>query len=187
MIQLLVWWFFNIRGWKIENAFPYHLKKSVVIVAPHTHYIDFFLGLAFRKKLHLEFIQFLGKKELFVPPFSWILKALGGRPVDRSKNNNLVDQVVALFNEKDSFHIALSPEGTRKKVTKLKTGFYHIAKNAKVPIVMIGLDFANRKVVFSDPFEPSGNQTADMFKIIEFFSAYKGRIPEFGISKDIEC
>ncbi len=186
MKQLLVWWFFTVRGWKIEGTFPYHLKKSVVIVAPHTHYIDFFLGLAFRKKMHLEFIQFLGKKELFVPPFSWILKSLGGRPVDRSKNNNLVDQVVALFNEKESFHIALSPEGTRKKVTKLKTGFYHIAKNAKVPIVMIALDFTNKKVVFADPFEPSEDQSLDMFRIIEFFSAYKGRMPELGISKDIE-
>ena len=84
MHQILVWWFFTIKGWKVEGSFPYHLKKSVIIVAPHTHNIDFFLGLAFRKKLHLEFVRFLGKKELFIPPFSWILKSLGGSPVDRS-------------------------------------------------------------------------------------------------------
>ncbi|MEY3378310.1 MAG: hypothetical protein RLZZ328_1478, partial [Bacteroidota bacterium] len=94
MHQLLKWWYFTVMGWKIEGAFPYHLKKSVVIVAPHTHWADFFLGVSFRKLLHLEFVRFLGKKELFVPPFSWVLRSMGGSPVDRSKNNNMVDQVV---------------------------------------------------------------------------------------------
>lgn len=187
MHQLVAWWYFKIRGWKIEGAFPYHLKKSVIIVAPHTHYIDFFLGMAFRKKLHLEFVHFLGKKELFIPPFGWILRSLGGRPVDRSKTNHLVEEVASMFKEKETFHIALSPEGTRTKVTRLRTGFYHIAKNAQAPIVMIGLDFANRKVVFAAPIETSVNQKADMLKIIEFFSAFKGRIPAYGITKNTEC
>ena len=187
MHQLVAWWYFKIRGWKIEGAFPYHLKKSVIIVAPHTHYNDFFLGMAFRKKLHLEFVHFLGKKELFIPPLSWILRSLGGRPVDRSKTNHLVEDVVSMFKEKETFHIALSPEGTRKKVIRLRTGFYHIAKNAQVPIVMIGLDFANRSVVFAPPFEPSLDQKVDMFNIIAFFSAFKGCIAAYGITKNIEC
>lgn len=187
MHQLLVWWFFKIRGWTIEGSFPYELKKSVIIVAPHTHNVDFFLGLAFRKKLHLEFVRFLGKKELFIPPFSWILKSMGGSPVDRSKSNNLVDQVVDLFNKNERFHLALSPEGTRKKVTKLKSGFYHIAKNAQVPIVMIGLDFAHRKVVFAAPFTSSDDMEADKKRIIAFFSPFKGYIAEFGIDQDTAC
>jgi 1-acyl-sn-glycerol-3-phosphate acyltransferase len=187
MHQILVWWFFTIKGWKVEGSFPYHLKKSVIIVAPHTHNIDFFLGLAFRKKLHLEFVRFLGKKELFIPPFSWILKSLGGSPVDRSKNNNLVDQVVALFNKNESFHLALSPEGTRKKVATLKSGFYHIAKNAQVPIVMIGLDFSKRRIVFAAPFETSPDMVADKKKVIEFFTPFKGYVPAFGIDQNTEC
>jgi len=187
MHQLLRWWYFNILGWKVEGAFPYHLKKSVVIVAPHTHRNDFFLGVAFRKLLHLEFVRFLGKKELFIPPFSWILKSMGGSPVDRSKNNNMVDQVVQLFNSNEGFHLALSPEGTRTKVNKLKTGFYHIAKNAQVPLVMIALDFENRRVVFAEPFETGPEIKADFRKIIDFFKQYKGKIPEYGISDEIEC
>jgi 1-acyl-sn-glycerol-3-phosphate acyltransferase len=187
MHQLIKWWFFKVKGWTIVGAFPYHLKKSVVIVAPHTHWEDFFLGLAFRKKLHLEFVRFLGKKELFIPPFSWILRSMGGSPVDRSKNNNLVDQVVQMFNKHQSFHIALSPEGTRTKVTKLKTGFYHIAKNAGVPIVMIALDFTNKRVVFGEPFSTGEDMKADLRKIIDFFKQFEGKIPEFGISVETEC
>ena len=187
MHQLLKWWYFTVLGWKVEGAFPYHLKKSVVIVAPHTHRNDFFLGVAFRKLLHLEFVRFLGKKELFIPPFSWVLRSMGGSPVDRSKNNNMVDQVVQLFNENESFHLALSPEGTRKKVAKLKTGFYHIAKNAHVPLVMIALDFENRRVVFAEPFETGADMKADFKKIIDFFKQYKGKIPEWGISDEIDC
>lgn len=187
MHQLLVWWFFSIKGWRVEGSFPYHLKKSVIIVAPHTHSIDFFVGMALRKKMHLEFLRFLGKKELFVAPIGWLLKKLGGIPVDRSKNNNLVDQVVALFRQKEHFHIALSPEGTRKKVNKLKSGFYHIAKNAQVPIIMIGFDFANRRIIFSSPMLTSDNMIADKQKIIAFFAPLKGYIPELGITNTTEC
>ena len=112
---------------------------------------------------------------------------MGGSPVDRSKNNNMVDQVVQLFNSNEGFHLALSPEGTRTKVNKLKTGFYHIAKNAQVPLVMIALDFENRRVVFAEPFETGPEIKADFRKIIDFFKQYKGKIPEYGISDEIEC
>lgn len=187
MHQLLKWWYFKVLGWKVEGTYPYHLKKCVVIVAPHTHRNDFFVGVAFRNLLHLEFVRFLGKKELFIPPFSWILKSMGGSPVDRFKNNNLVDQVVDMFNQNDRFHLALSPEGTRKKVSRLRTGFYHIAKNAQVPIEMIALDFEHRRVVFAEPFDTGSDMKADLRKIIDFFKLYKGKIPEFGISDETEC
>ena len=90
MQQLFAWWFFTVKGWQIKGRFPFELKKAIYIVAPHTHSTDFFLGLAVRKKMHFHFLRFLGKKELFIPPFSWILNYLGCYPVDRSKNNNLV-------------------------------------------------------------------------------------------------
>jgi 1-acyl-sn-glycerol-3-phosphate acyltransferase len=187
MHQLLVWWFFTVKGWRIKGEFPFYLKKAIYIVAPHTHSSDFFLGLAIRKKMHFEFLRFLGKKELFIPPFSWVLHSLGCSPVDRSTNNNLVDQVVQKFNENESFHLALSPEGTRKKVNKLKSGFYHIAKKANVPVVMVGLDFFKREVVFAEPFMLSDDEHADKRKIIDFFKDFKGYIPEYGITADIEC
>jgi len=185
MQSLLAWWIFTVRGWKVEGRFPFELKKSILVVAPHTHYIDFFLGLAIRKKVHIEFVHFLGKKELFWGIFGVILRHLGGFPVERSKNLNQVDQVVSLYNQNENFHIALSPEGTRKKVAKLRTGFYHIAKNAQVPII-IGLDFGNKKVVFAEPFFTTNNETVDKQKIVAFFKGMKGYIPEYSITEDIE-
>ena len=187
MHTLLAWWIFSVRGWKVKGRFPFELKKAVYIVAPHTHWVDFFMGLAIRKKLHFEFIRFLGKKELFIPPFSWILHNLGCYPVDRSKNNNFFDQVVKMFGEKETFHLALSPEGTRKKVTKLKSGFYHIAKKANVPIVMVGFDFETRTYVISEPFFVTEDERGDKQRIVNFFKDFKGYIPELGITEDIEC
>ena len=186
MQSLLAWWIFTVKGWKVEGRFPFELNKSILVVAPHTHYLDFFLGLAIRKKVHIEFVHFLGKKELFWGIFGVILRHLGGFPVERSKNLNQVDQVVSLYNQKESFHIALSPEGTRKKVAKLRTGFYHIAKNAQVPIIMVGLDFDNKKVVFAEPFLTTDNETADKQKIVAFFKGMNGYVPEYSITEDIE-
>jgi 1-acyl-sn-glycerol-3-phosphate acyltransferase len=186
MQKLLAWWYFTVRGWKIAGSFQYDLNKSVLVVAPHTHAFDFFLGLAIRKKMHLEFAHFLGKKELFKGVFGYVLRKLGGYPVERSKNQNQVEQVVKIFNEKEVFHIALSPEGTRKKVSRLKSGFYHIAKNANVPIVMVALDFEHKKVIFSAPFHTSDNEAADKQKIVSFFKGIKGYLPANSITEDIE-
>lgn len=188
MLQhFLAWWFFKVRGWKTEGDFPYSLKQSVIIAGPHTHNVDFLLGLAVRKQLHFEFVQFLGKKELFNPITGWFFRLLGGHPVDRGKKSNMVDQVVALYGKHERFHIALSPEGTRTKVEKFRTGFYHIAKNAQVPILMMGFDFGQRRVVFADPIYPSDNEKADMRLIVDFFKQFKGYVPEYGITDDIVC
>lgn len=170
------------RGrWKAVGMIPAKLKKAVVIVAPHTSSRDVTVGLAFRKVLHLERIKFLGKQELFKPPFGFIFRRLGGIPVDRFHKTNFVDAVVALFAGKDEFIIALSPEGTRKKVDRLRTGFYHIAKKARVPIVMLGLDFENRQLIFAEPFFTGDDEAADLKHILRFFAPIKGKYPENGI------
>lgn len=186
MQQLIAWWYFTLRGWKIEGQFPFELNKSILVVAPHTHSFDFFLGLAIRKKMHMDFVHFLGKKELFWGIFGFILRKIGGYPVERSKNANQVDQVVKIYNENERFHIALSPEGTRKKVSRLKSGFYHIAKNAQVPIIMVALDFEHKKVLFAPPFLVSGNEQADKQKIVAFFKGILGYLPANSITEDIE-
>lgn len=99
----------------------------------------------------------------------------------------MVDQVVALYRQNERFHIAISPEGTRTKVLKFRTGFYHIAKNAHVPILMVGFDFGQRRVVFADPIYPSDNESADMRLIVDFFKQFEGYVPEYGITDDIVC
>ena len=97
-----------------------------------------------------------------------------------------MDKVVSIYNSKESFHIALSPEGTRKKVTKLKTGFYHIAKNANVPIIMVALNVEEKTVIFADPFHTGSDETADKQKIVAFFKGIKGYVAANSILEDIE-
>jgi len=165
-------------GWKPLGEFPYHLKKYVIIVAPHTSGWDFVIGVLFRKSLRLEKARYLGKKELFDPPFGFLFRWLGGYPVDRGQNKNMVEEVVKIFDSHDEFGIALSPEGTRTKVDKLRTGFYNIARKANVPIVMVGLDFEQKRVILSAPFNTTENQEADFEHILKFFRPIKGKYPE---------
>jgi len=186
MQKLIVWWFFTIRGWKVAGTFPFELKKTIIVVAPHTHIVDFFLGLAVRKKMHFEFVHFIGKKELFVGIIGVILRKLGGIAIERGKNLNQVEQVIRMYNENESFHIAISPEGTRKKVNRLKSGFYHISRNTQVPIVLVALDFKNKVVVFGEPFLTTADEIADKRKIVGFFKGIVGFIPKYSITTDIE-
>ncbi|HMP91336.1 MAG TPA: 1-acyl-sn-glycerol-3-phosphate acyltransferase [Phnomibacter sp.] len=178
-------WFWKIwlraNGWQIQGCLPDHLKKAVIIVAPHTSSMDFIVGVAVRSVRRMQYVRFLGKAELFKPPFGFIFRWLGGTPVYRSSQHNMVAQVVELFNSHENFIIALSPEGTRKKVERLRSGFYHIALQAKVPVVMAGLDFGKKQVVFSSPFMLSGNQQADFAKIISFFGPLQGKKPHLGL------
>jgi 1-acyl-sn-glycerol-3-phosphate acyltransferase len=173
--------FLYMQGWTIRGSFPYHLKKCVLIVGPHTSSWDFVIGLAFRSKLRLYHLKYLGKAELFKPPFGFFFRNLGGFPVDRFNKHNMVDQVVNFFNAHESFVLALSPEGTRKPVDRLRTGFYHIALKANVPIVMVGMDFKKREASFADHFFLTGDINADMQKITTYFANIEGKIPEYGL------
>ena len=128
--------FCTLMGWKYQGMFPSELKKYVIIAAPHTSWVDFPVAILARNASGIK-INFIGKDSLFNGPFGWFFRGLGGAPVDRSKNNNLVDAIVDIFNSREQFRLGLSPEGTRKKVEKWKTGFYYIAKGAGVPIVIL--------------------------------------------------
>jgi 1-acyl-sn-glycerol-3-phosphate acyltransferase len=174
----LYWKFF---GWKLSGNFPYQYKKMVLAVAPHTSWIDVLVGFAARNAMHINHAKFLGKKELFVWPLGWILRKMGGTPVDRFSKQGMVDQAVALFNSNEIFMLGLAPEGTRKRVNTLRSGFYHIAKKAGVPIVPIGFDYENKRVVISEAFFPGNDETADLKKIIAFYAEIKGRSPELDL------
>lgn len=117
----------------------------------------------------------MGKKELFNFPFGWLFRALGGYPVDRSKKTNMVDAVAEIFNSKEEFIVAIAPEGTRAYVSHWKTGFYHIAVKAHVPVVMAGIDYSKKTVYFAEAFQPSGNIEKDMKIIAGFFIDKKGK------------
>ncbi|WP_299013416.1 1-acyl-sn-glycerol-3-phosphate acyltransferase [uncultured Polaribacter sp.] len=158
---------YKILGWKVENGFPDTPKKYVVIAAPHTSWLDFPIAILTRMS-EGKMVNFIGKNSLFKWPFGYFFKALGGTPVDRTKSNNMVDAVVNVFNAKEEFRLGISPEGTRKKVEKWKTGFYYIAKEANVPIVMATLDFENKKVKISKPYYT----TDDIHKDFNLFYSY---------------
>ncbi len=177
-IYLLI---FKLLDWKIVGEFPVHLKKYIIAVAPHTSNWDFPLGVMARSILHIQNARFLGKHSLFKPPFGWIFRSLGGYPVDRSGSHDVVQQAVDIFNAHENFILALAPEGTRKKVDKLRTGFYYIAKGANVPIVPVGFDFSTRRIVIGTPLTPSNNFDHDMETLLAFYRTMRGKNPELGL------
>ena len=185
-MQLLWKLYLKLEGWKAVNEFPNHLKKAVIIVGPHTYWKDFPIGIAFRSVLKIKHGKYLGKEELFKGPLGFLFRWLGGTGVDRFSKSGVVDQVVEKFNSADNLFIALSPEGTRKKVDKLRTGFYYIAKKARVPIVMVGLDYSKKELSVAEPFYTSDDEAADFRKIIEFFAPLKGYYPEKGLTHLLE-
>jgi len=169
--------YFKILRWKLVGDFP-QIPKCVVIIVPHTSWVDFFLGLLVRKVIDME-INFIAKKSLFQPPFGWYFRWMGGAPIDRSKTSDTVAAVTKIFNAREKFRLALSPEGTRKKVTGWRTGFYYIAKSAGVPIVMVAFDFGKKQVKISDPQIPTGDRLADFDKYGDFFKGVVGKVPEY--------
>ena len=168
-----------ILGWKISKSYPKYLKKYVIIAAPHTSWQDFPIAIIAKFSVGLP-ANYIGADYLFKPPFGFIFKWLGGAPVDRSKSNKLVDQIVDTFNSKEQFILAMSPEGTRQKVDKWKTGFYYIAKGANVPIVMATLDFEHKDFRFSEPYYITDNMEADFKYFYKYFKDIKGKKPELG-------
>jgi 1-acyl-sn-glycerol-3-phosphate acyltransferase len=175
--KLYRWIFFDILGWQIKGNLDPALKKCVFMVLTHTSWHDFFLGLFTRGILQLD-MHWVGKKELFRFPFGYYFRWMGGTPLDRSGGLNKVDAIADIFKKKEVFRMAISPEGTRKKVTELKTGFYYIALKAQVPIVPVAFDFKTRSVIFGKPFQPTGNYSQDLAELLPFFKGVQGKIPE---------
>lgn len=172
----------RLFGWKVEGGIPADLKKYIVIAAPHTSWWDFPLGVLARAVIDRK-IGYLGKKALFKPPFGFFFRWTGGHPVDRSKSSNTVKEVAATFKEREEFALALAPEGTRKKVDKLKTGFYHIAREAGIPIILASLDYGRKVVDFSRPFWPGDDEEADLGLIWDHFSKVRAKHPQSGIGE----
>jgi 1-acyl-sn-glycerol-3-phosphate acyltransferase len=161
-------------GWKIKGTLSPEIKKCVLMVMPHTSWHDFYLGLFTRGIVRLE-MNWVGKKELFRFPFGVYFRWMGGVPLDRSGGKNLVDAIVEVYNSREVFRMAIAPEGTRKKVTQLKTGFYYIALKSNVPIIPVAFDFGNKTVKFGKPFFVTGNYQNDLPILERNFIGVKGK------------
>jgi 1-acyl-sn-glycerol-3-phosphate acyltransferase len=175
---------YKLWGWKMDADYPHAIKKSVIMVMHHTSNWDFPIGILLRPGNDID-THYAAKKSIFFFPLGILLRATGGVPVDRSKRNNFVDACAALFDGKESFKLTVAPEGTRTKVTELKSGFYHIAIKAGVPIVCCKFDWGTMTLGFSQPFYPTGNYEADLPHLLAYFKGVKGKIPEHDF--DIEA
>jgi 1-acyl-sn-glycerol-3-phosphate acyltransferase len=163
----------KLMGWKITGPFP-AVAKAVVIAAPHTSNWDFIIGIAAKFFLELD-IHWLGKHTLFRQPYQPLFRWLGGTPVKRDSSEGIVQEIVDLFNGQDQYLLGLSPEGTRKRVERWKTGFYHIAKGAGVPIVPVAFDYSKKIIAIGEPFWPSESLEMDFGALESFYSDTEGK------------
>lgn len=167
--------FMKLKGWKVEGSLPPDGQKSVLIAAPHTSNWDlpYTLMTAFILGLN---VYWMGKAEIFKPPFRGVMMWLGGIPVDRDKANNLVAASIDALNAADGpLQLIVPPEGTRSNTRFWKTGFYYIALGAKVPIVMAYMDYDRKRSGLGPVFVPTGEIEADMIKIKAFYAPIKGK------------
>ena len=167
--------FLRLNGWTVEGLLPPEAARCVLIAAPHTSNWDlpYTLMVAFALRLH---IRWMGKASLFRFPFGPVMRWLGGIAVDRSRTNNLVTaSAEALKAAQGPVQLVVPPEGTRGKTRHWKTGFYFIALEAGVPIILAYMDYAKKESGLGPVFRPSGDVEADMAEIKRFYAGVKGR------------
>ena len=176
LLRLLAIAGLKLIGWRARGEELAH-QRFVLIGAPHTSNWDFPLMLLVVLKLRLR-VYWMGKHTLFPWGLGWLMKWLGGIPINRSASHNVVNETVRQYRENDELVVLIPPEGTRKKVERWKTGFYHIANLAEVPILMGYVDAANKEAGFADFFEPTGDVDRDMAEIRAFYADKKGLNPD---------
>jgi len=165
----------RLQGWQVQGSLPAEAAKSVLIAAPHTSNWDlpYTLMVAFSLRLR---IYWMGKASLFRGPFGPVMRWLGGIPVDRSKSNNLVAAAAAaIVAAEGPLQLVVPPEGTRGKTRHWKTGFYFIALEARVPIVLAYMDYARKVSGLGPVFVPTGDVEKDMLEIKAFYAGIRGR------------
>ncbi len=178
-IILAVWY---AQGWKVVDPLPKHLKKYVLAGAPHTTNWDF---VFFTGATHEEGVKpnFMGKHTLFTGMMRNFMLDLGGIPINRTAKANVTRQVAAEFAARDELALVIACEGTRKSDGKWKSGFYHIARAANVPIVPAFADHGTRIVSFGPPLVPTGNYGEDLLRLAEWF---RSKLPDYDRFKVLE-
>ena len=163
-------------GWRLAGDIP-NVPRLVAVAAPHTCTADVFVGLAVLLALGVR-LHWFGKHTIFWWPLGPVLRWLGGLPVDRTRAGGLVGQATSLMRERTHLYLALSPEGTRKKVDRWKSGFHRIAHGAGVPILPVALDYRHGVAQIFDPVLPTGDYESDLARIQALFCAEMARHPE---------
>jgi 1-acyl-sn-glycerol-3-phosphate acyltransferase len=171
----IVAWF-KRQGWAVEGTAPMP-RKFVVIAAPHTSNWDFVYFIGAADALNLD-LSFMGKKSLFRWPFERVMREMGGIPVDRSSSHNYVDQIAEEYARRDELMLTIAPEGTRNAVPQWRTGFYHIAMKANVPIVCGMMDYRRKIVGLGPAIMPTGDFAKDMEPVAQFYAGCTAKFPE---------
>lgn len=177
---------FRILGWKFIGSIPQDIKKAVLVVAPHTSNWDGFYGLLFClvKKLP---IRFAIKKEAMFFPLGPLLRKMGAIPIDRKKQSKLlgresmVHYIASILRQQTSLMLIIAPEGTRSHAKRWKRGFYYIAQQAHVPLVLGYMDYKKKHIGFGPVVYPTGNFDRDIEQIQSFYRDKMGKYPEQGI------
>jgi len=164
-----------LGGWRIEGEFP-DRPKIVAIVAPHTSNWDFPVGIAAVYALGLR-VRFLGKHTLFRPPLGWLMRWFGGIPVNRAAPQGFVPQAVEAIAKADAIFLAITPAGTRSSTKPWKSGFYHIAHAARVPILPIAFDGAHRTIRLLPPVDTSGDHAVEIPRLRALYDGIRGLRP----------
>lgn len=165
--------FFKISGWQVSGSLP-NLPKMIIIGAPHTTNWDFPLAMNLIFYLGIRF-NWMAKAEFFVKPFSYVWDWLGGVPVDRSAANGTVGQTIEAIQARAKIVLAIAPEGTRSRVERWRTGFYHIAHGANIPIVPVLVDYGRKILTITEPFFPTGDVDTDLPLLQARFKGIRGK------------
>ena len=168
--------YYKVLGWKAEVHVPDY-DKYIICAAPHTTNWDLFIGKLFYGAIGRD-TGFMMKKDWFFWPLGPIFRWMGGIAVDRGKKTSLVDQLVQIAKESKTFHLAITPEGTRKANPNWKKGFYYIALKAEIPILLYALDYAERRIVCTKTIIPNGNIEEQMKEIKDYYKNFKGLHPK---------
>ena len=166
----------RLVGWRLMDAPEPHPPKAVVMIYPHTSNWDFPLGLLYRFSA-AQPIHWAAKDTLFFWPIGVLFRAIGGVPVNRRERTGFVDQMTKEFAANPHFWLGIAPEGTRSATGHLKSGFYRLALNARVPLALAAIDFARREVGVFGYLEPSGNESADLAALAAAYAGRRGKHP----------
>ena len=184
MLKLLARLIFFVSGWKLDPASIRHIRRAVVIAAPHTSNWDIVYALAALRLLELP-VKFTIKKEWVNSPMGLILRPLGAIPIDREyrkgKKVSMTQTMIELFDRYEELIMVVTPEGTRQYAPEWKTGFYRVAEGANVPVLLGHLDYKNKVAGVGPAVYTTGDIDADIGKIKDFYRTKQGRYPDRGI------
>ncbi|HEY8682392.1 MAG TPA: lysophospholipid acyltransferase family protein [Rhodanobacter sp.] len=163
----------RLCGWSLIGEFP-GVPRAVLIAAPHSSWWDGVWGLLLKVGIGAD-VHFMGKQELFRWPLGSLLRRLGGMPIDRDAAKGVVEQMIDQFRQGDALWLGIAPEGTRQPVARWKSGFWHIAHDAGVPIVTAYFNYPDKTIGIGPLFETSDDMEADLARLHAFYAPFRGK------------